>query len=485
MNENLSLAVYIKGVVDKVSLKNAEKQFQNKLGNVKTTITDKTSKIKEGIGGAVGGLGVGAGAGGLMASLSAALGPILAVLAAILGILAIIGTFIKSSLMAQKIFGNIMKSIQSILRPIGDIIGMIFMPLMFFLRVMGKFITAMWRPYRRDIMEALRLQSQYMNEFIKTGDSEAYGGAIEAGGLAMGFMIKPFFDLFVNSAAEAMKFVSDIVLEGIRFVGHIIIDAFISALSLLQPLIVGIVGAIFGEDIAKIVDDAIDTLKGKKTEIHTAFDELIDGIKTSLTEKIDTWKEEVKTSFGNALDGWKSVLTDRLDEMKSPAELAFSSLVRTAERTQWSISWALQDLETDITTFVTELTGLGTAIDTLGVQVNTLKTWVEAFGIVLERAGQRIADVLDRFLNFKLEFPDIFGDGGGGGGGGGEAGDFIFSQGKMHKFSNQDTVVGTKTGMGTNVNININLDTRELADLVERTVVDYVERKLVERVGGY
>jgi len=162
--------------------------------------------------GAVGGgkSGLAGGILGGLSDISPTLGKMLPLIAGIAGGMAILVT---SSKMLQAVLGTIMKLFGLIVKPLGDILAIGLMPIIFILKPIALFFNTIMRPYLLKAMAAMRAGG----EFIAQGKpGEAMGAFI----LGAQFLMKPFFDMVVRGVTEGLAIFADL-MSNIPFIGEI------------------------------------------------------------------------------------------------------------------------------------------------------------------------------------------------------------------------------------------------------------------------
>ena len=491
------LTVRLKGEIDERSIKKQKTRIQKLLGNLGLdvgSLKGKAGAMKDGAAGAIGGAMKG---GGIMVLL----GKIAIVLAAILGPIMVLMKIAETSLLFQRVIHNIMKSIKLILRPIGDMLGMIFMPFMFILRVLAKLISAMWKPYRKDIMGALKIQKGFLKQFMQTGDLEALASAYESGLMAIGYMMRPFFDLMIEGMAAGMHMITNIVVDSVRMLGNTFFDAIKGLIMILDAILVPLIGAVLGPSVAAAVHEglmgAVDVVDTWKTEFNTKMDTL----KSTLHTQIDLWKVDTQAKFKEMLDAWRGTLEERLANMRA----AYAATLAAAEEDTGVFTEEMKEKYKELYDDLTNKTEDGrkkindewskgmesmkttTATSTGTITLTTTSFWDEFVRHWKESIGKlwsAIEDFVNWLSNIKIRTPSIpsyfpgpiFDD-------------FVMSKGKMHHINPRDTVVGFQGNMpgkgGDTYNIAVNLSTQELADRILDAVKSYIDEDVSRKMVGY
>jgi len=223
--------------------------------------------------------------GGMMTSLLTSISPMIVVGIGLL--VSIAAVIIGSSKMLQRTLGNIMKYIMMFIRPIGDMIAVLFYPLMMVLRPLALLINTMLRPYLQTARQWYRtgLQQQSMAK-----RAERLGSSDED--------VKALNDMAAASFGEGTK---DLGLGFSSFMSEIIGNISF----LITDIVAGLIALIPGVgDAAK--NAAIDIKKG-----------------------ISEWKEEIQN-------------TNLLSLYNSQQELAGAMLVNTHLNTYISLGERLK-----------------------------------------------------------------------------------------------------------------------------------------------
>lgn len=153
---------------------------------------------------------------------------------ALAGALGAAGAIVMSSPSLQGTLKRLLRMVELIIKPIGDIISVGLRPIIDVLRPIGMFFRILMAPYIRKAMEAMRLGRQYLAKgyTVEAGQSYALGAA---------FLLKPFFDMMVTVATISVEG----ILAGLRLLG----DALISIVP-------------FTEDVRTAFDNMMDRAIG-------------------------------------------------------------------------------------------------------------------------------------------------------------------------------------------------------------------------------
>ena len=172
------------------------------------------------------------GAGGMMGGIGDMIGGMgkgVAILAIIAGAITML---VKSSALLQGVLGGIGKLLMLIIRPLGDILGIALMPLLYIMKPIGIFFNTLMKPYLQKAMAAMKAGGA----LLKAGD---VGGAMGAFVLGAQYLIKPFFDMFIRGSEVLISGLIDVadtmtggifheglmsVKEGVRSAGESIIS---------------------------------------------------------------------------------------------------------------------------------------------------------------------------------------------------------------------------------------------------------------------
>jgi hypothetical protein len=176
--------------------------------------------LKTAISGAVGGLkgsggGISTGIGGIVGNLA---NPMLKMVGIMGGIAGSIALLVKSSGILQGVLGSIGKLIMLMVKPLGDILGVALMPLLYIMRPIGTFFNILMRPYIQKAMAAMRAGGA----MLQAVDTE---GALAAFATGAEYLLKPILDVNVKVFSKAMGGLADIMgtaFANVPFVG----DAF-------------------------------------------------------------------------------------------------------------------------------------------------------------------------------------------------------------------------------------------------------------------
>lgn len=131
---------------------------------------------------------------------------------ALAGGMAAAGAIVMSSPSLQGTLKRLLRMVELIIKPIGDIISVGLRPIVDILRPIGQFFRILIQPYIRKAMEAMRLGRQFMSK----GD---YASAAASYALGVTYLIKPFFDMMVTVATISVQG----VLAGIKILGQALI----------------------------------------------------------------------------------------------------------------------------------------------------------------------------------------------------------------------------------------------------------------------
>jgi hypothetical protein len=125
---------------------------------------------------------------------------------------AVAGALVVSSPSLQGTLKRLLRMVELIIKPIGDIISVGLRPIIDILRPIGQFFRILIQPYIRKAMEAMRLGRQFMSK----GD---YASAAASYALGVTYLIKPFFDMMITVATVSVQG----ILAGIKILGNALI----------------------------------------------------------------------------------------------------------------------------------------------------------------------------------------------------------------------------------------------------------------------
>lgn len=252
-----------------------------------------------------GGMG-GAGAGGMLGAIPG-MGKALALLGVMAGALTLL---VKSSALLQGVLSGIGKLLMLIIRPLGDILGIALMPLLYIMKPIGIFFNTLMRPYLQKAMAAMKAGGA----MLKEGDVAGAMGAFAVGGQ---FLLKPFFDMFVRGSeivvsglvnvADAMTggiFHTGLmaVKEDVRDAGESIISASTNFLDYQLGNVLARAESTTGTSMMNIVKSLDDAEVG----VAYASGMVAAGIVSPLAELSgwvgNTWGPEFKTIVQNAMN---------------------------------------------------------------------------------------------------------------------------------------------------------------------------------------
>jgi len=195
---------------------------------------------------------------------------------------------VSASKMLQRMLGSVVKVLMLILRPIGDMLAVALMPILYILKPVGLFFNTLMRPYIQKAMTAIRAGALY----TKAGN---IGGAMGMFGIGAQYLLQPFLDMFaqifawipgVTTARDAYQdFLDDALVRGTLDAVFMATDSF--------------------QELGGNIQSAIDILQklNLSENIRKNLDNLEASIKDPL-KKISDWSSDEWTLYGNV----KSVL---------------------------------------------------------------------------------------------------------------------------------------------------------------------------------
>lgn len=272
-----------------------------------------------------GGAAMGGAAGG-------ALGAVVTLLPAFLALV------VASSKMLQKTLGNILKYLLMFLRPIGDMLAVLFYPLMMILRPIALMVNTIIRPFLMEARKSFRLALQ-LGKQAKTakglGMTES-ADALEAASAdmwstALATLGMGFAKLVVNVSGELIK-----VLAGT------IIDVFTLQFGLLAGVIDAVTGGIFGlqDKLKSLTNGAKDFINSNVDKAVESFNNYADEFLTNVREKNEgvnklasytgTLLSNIST-YGGDVPKFDAALSDLWTNFKDKGTVAMDALISKAE----------------------------------------------------------------------------------------------------------------------------------------------------------
>jgi len=289
-------------------------------------------------GGIAGGIGKGGGIGDIVGGIGKLLGPLLIIAGAVT-------MMVKSSAMLQGALKGIGKILMLILRPIGDILGMALIPLLYVLKPVGVFFNTLMRPYIRKAMAAMRAGGALM----KAGKPEEAMGAFVTGAE---FLLKPFLDVSVKVAGEMMGGFADLLAaipgvgDAFKGMGDVIrsgaqsfIDTTTNMLDVQLGMVLGQAEASTGKSMFNVVKSLEDA------EVTTGYVSglIKGGITTNLEDTKDWVMKKWPGIYGIILAPITDLQTDAKTEMETVTtniESSLSGLIPYVQTT-WGVPFRL------------------------------------------------------------------------------------------------------------------------------------------------
>jgi len=258
-----------------------------------------------------GGQAGGAGFGGIGTQIGVMAGATLA----ILGILKLI---FDSSKMLQRTFGRLMKLISLLLRPIGDMLSVLFEPLIMLIRPLALFINALFRPYILEARKAFRAGGKFLGMGMESKATESFFAGAEA-------MFIPIARLLVKVIGRGLEAGIDVFLAPVY--GFIEIFKMIGLVSEDQATALeGSVGVI-KDTLKGFVDDGINVADSALVAYGETVFTHIDDLST-LATNMSIANDTLGTMGGD--DGLIMKLNDKFDKMPLPKAIAESTGFNTA-----------------------------------------------------------------------------------------------------------------------------------------------------------
>ena len=215
-----------------------------------------------------------------------------------LGIAGILYMIYDSSKMLQAVVKGLFAVFKAIVGQIVDMIAMVFLPLVYILRPLALMLRIFMLPYRKKMMEAIKLGNQYYKLWIQSGKSvsDYLNKAIESWALAVGWAFKPLFDL---------------LMYGFQYLFQGILDG----MSYLIEFVFGWIPGIH------------DKMKAFRDAVNTGVTAMFQGIRDSTT---------------NAMTNIQSGLSDSLIKAKTMLESNVNPVKKTLEDVKWYNPFELQ-----------------------------------------------------------------------------------------------------------------------------------------------
>lgn len=241
-------------------------------------------------------------AGGILTmikGMAGSLGAIATSVAGLLGIGAGVVALVMASKTLQKVIERIGKLVLLILRPIGDILGILLMPLMQVLKPLGLFINALFRPFLKEARRAFRIGTKFFSIGMPQKGMEAMFTGLQ-------LLATPLVKLLVIALGEGLKLSIDVITAPYQIL--------IAALQGLGAVILGIVDPTgkalkAWNEFMGGLNNGIDRLKTDlKSGIDVAMGVVLGGI--------DLWAEGLVKNVG-MLEAELSAASAIVDEMEA------------------------------------------------------------------------------------------------------------------------------------------------------------------------
>jgi len=409
------------------------------------------------------------GTGGLAGMLGGMTGALTGILAAVGGI----AILVQSSKMLQMTIGRLMKMVMLLIRPIGDMLSVLLMPLMMLIRPLSLFVNAMFRPFVREARNAFRSGMK----FFSMGMTEKGTDAMFTG---LQLMAAPFIKLLVIALGEGLKLATDVIFAPI--------EMFLNALNGLGTVILSLIPGSEGAQEAwtNFMGEIISGTEAVKTfakdNIGVGIDAVLFGI--------DEWAEGL-IAHSQVLAEEANLSSELLKAMETnqiDAKTIESTMVKLDQTTRESFGSVIDSVLNDSLIFGQDFPGpISSALDSLVTKAQDTKTKIDQ--ILSDAQAKADAMVIttpsvtnyDRYNNDQISMPqyDTHADYGTISGLSNdptsnlnkrtiqpwdEAQDFIWRAGQgIQKFSSDDNIVATKNGTGGS-GITINVGTIEATD---------------------
>lgn len=210
-----------------------------------------------------------------------------------------IGLIVASSKALQKVLEGIGKMLMMLLRPIGDMLAALFMPLMMLIKPLAVFINALFRPYIQEARKNFRTAMKFYGMGMKEKGNEAMFTGLQ-------LMAAPLIKLLVIAIGEGLKAAIDVITLPFE----IFLDLFKGFGEALQNS--GIPGL---TDMGNVIVDFTSNVKKGVEEVKTQAKDLIDsGIEVVLSG-IDNWGKKL-IAQGEVLQAEADFMEDLVGDMK-------------------------------------------------------------------------------------------------------------------------------------------------------------------------
>ena len=262
---------------------------------------DLNSILGAGIGAGAG--GGGKGGGGLGAGIGKAGGVGIALNQGIELLKKIVTVLEQSSSMLKGVLGGIAKILLLILKPIGDMLAVALLPLLYMLKPVARFFNMMMKPYIQKAMAAMKFGGQ----LLKEGKPEE---AAEAFSLGFGFILKPLTDAFLDILAIQLTSLTDKIGEilslipGLGWLG----DAFLQVGESVRESMNGmeaIMDVVLNQKLAALGQSMIDNSDMTQAEVQKIMDKAGVDLPKSMEDTTKEMKDELDdVSEYISTDGW-------------------------------------------------------------------------------------------------------------------------------------------------------------------------------------
>jgi len=395
--------------------------------------------------------GTGGSGGGISGMLGGMSGALTGILAAVGGI----AILVQSSKLLQMTIGRLMKMFMLLVRPIGDMLAVLLMPLMMLIRPLSLFVNAMFRPFIREARNAFRTGMR----FFSMGMTEKGTDAMFTG---LQLMAAPFLKLLVIAIGEGMKLYVDIIFAPI--------EMFLRALNGLGLVILQLVP--FSEQAQEAWSNFMGGIIEGTNAVKTMAKDNIDIGITGVLDGIDAWAEgliEHSTELASQAELSKEFLTV-MEENGVKAATMKDTMVKLDTTTKDSFTDMLIGLTADSTIFGTAFPDpINSALDSLVEKARSTKAEIDGILSDAMGIGSSIRSYASKFsgMNATETWDATKGAFVGkdySSGKGEPANDFIWRAGQgVQQFSSSDNLIGTKDELGGS-GVTINIGTIEATD---------------------
>jgi len=375
----------------------------------------------------------------------------------------------------MKMLSNIMKLLGLILKPIGDMLTIALMPILYMLKPIAKIMNILFRPYLRAALVAMKVGGKKMAE----GDA---GGAAEAFGLGLTTVLKPVFDLLMVQLSNLAQVALSVV--------QVALTPFVAILAQIMEMFTG-------TPAEQIFASFQDGFNQARESVSGFFSDIIDVTNVLLFDKISELAGEAGIEVSDFTEGvtisFATLNADNTKIMNHTVTTVTTKIGVIAGLNETMIETFRKDLEalrkeqvdpltesingdgkkggligamSNARTMVEDLTTSLTALtDKAASMMEKLKKYTSIGARSVLRAGATMlgGPVLGPLMSMAIE------DG------------IITKDGKVIKVDPQDDIMASKNGFkgmgGGSVNVNVSVNAIDSASISDQFV-----RKLTQQI---